>query len=248
MIKFFRNIRQTLLKEGKTTNYLKYAIGEIVLVVIGILIALQVNNWNEERKNRGREENILIGLQKEFLSAKEELQADLNARNRYLNASKKLQNLHLNSVHLNVPEDSISQFIINLISTRFYSVGHPILNDLAATGGFELMRNDSVSIALDQYLQEKQRYMAVEDIEGQFNRNQWIPFLSDYIDLSFISKGQMASSDLETTIELIPQKYKFGSLMYIHITRINVSLEYGLRLMNTIDNVLNHLNKELNKK
>ena len=49
------------------TNYLKYAIGEIVLVVIGILIALQVNNWNEERKNRGREENILIGLQKEFV-------------------------------------------------------------------------------------------------------------------------------------------------------------------------------------
>ena len=50
MIKFFRNIRQKLLAEGKTTNYLKYAIGEIVLVVIGILIALQINNWNEERK------------------------------------------------------------------------------------------------------------------------------------------------------------------------------------------------------
>jgi len=50
MIKLFRNIRQKLLLEGKTTNYLKYAIGEIVLVVIGILIALQINNWNEERK------------------------------------------------------------------------------------------------------------------------------------------------------------------------------------------------------
>jgi len=50
MIKFFRNIRKTLLSEGKTTNYLKYAIGEIVLVVIGILIALQINNWNEHRK------------------------------------------------------------------------------------------------------------------------------------------------------------------------------------------------------
>jgi hypothetical protein len=51
MIKFFRNIRQKLVAEGKTTNYIKYAIGEIVLVVIGILIALQVNNWNENRKN-----------------------------------------------------------------------------------------------------------------------------------------------------------------------------------------------------
>ena len=50
MIKFFRNIRKTLMTEGKTSKYLKYAIGEIVLVVIGILIALQINNWNEYRK------------------------------------------------------------------------------------------------------------------------------------------------------------------------------------------------------
>jgi len=49
MIKFFRNIRKKLLVEGKTSKYLKYAIGEIVLVVIGILIALQINNWNDER-------------------------------------------------------------------------------------------------------------------------------------------------------------------------------------------------------
>ncbi|SRX74470.1 DUF6090 family protein [Aequorivita antarctica] len=50
MIKLFRNIRKNLLKEGKTTNYLKYAIGEIILVVIGILIALGINNWNNERQ------------------------------------------------------------------------------------------------------------------------------------------------------------------------------------------------------
>ena len=52
MIKFFRNIRQNLLIENKTGKYLKYAIGEIFLVVIGILIALQINNWNEDRKNQ----------------------------------------------------------------------------------------------------------------------------------------------------------------------------------------------------
>ena len=50
MIKFFRKIRQNLLSEGKTGKYFKYAIGEIILVVIGILIALQINNWNENRK------------------------------------------------------------------------------------------------------------------------------------------------------------------------------------------------------
>jgi hypothetical protein len=50
MIKLFRKIRQNLLSEGKTSKYFKYAIGEIILVVIGILIALQINNWNENQK------------------------------------------------------------------------------------------------------------------------------------------------------------------------------------------------------
>jgi hypothetical protein len=52
MVKFFRNIRSRLLAEGKITNYIKYGIGEIVLVVIGILIALQINNWNENKKKQ----------------------------------------------------------------------------------------------------------------------------------------------------------------------------------------------------
>ncbi|MEN2281330.1 DUF6090 family protein [Algoriphagus sp. SE2] len=50
MIKFFRKIRYNLMSENNTSKYVKYAIGEIVLVVIGILIALQINNWNESRK------------------------------------------------------------------------------------------------------------------------------------------------------------------------------------------------------
>lgn len=66
MLKFFRKIRQNLLSEGKTGRYLKYAIGEIVLVVIGILIALQINNWNENRKNNLLEQQLLKALLTEF--------------------------------------------------------------------------------------------------------------------------------------------------------------------------------------
>jgi hypothetical protein len=69
MIKFFRKIRQNLIMENKTSKYLKYAIGEIVLVVIGILIALQINSWNDERKAKIVENNffanVLLDLEKD---------------------------------------------------------------------------------------------------------------------------------------------------------------------------------------
>jgi hypothetical protein len=70
MIKLFRKIRQNLLNEGKTTKYFKYAIGEIVLVVIGILIALQINNWNENRKETIEEKAILESLYENLILAK----------------------------------------------------------------------------------------------------------------------------------------------------------------------------------
>ncbi|MBO3115440.1 hypothetical protein J4050_01695 [Winogradskyella sp. DF17] len=63
MIKFFRKIRYTLLNENKTGKYIKYAIGEIILVVIGILIALQINNWNQSRKEAKQEQLILKKLE-----------------------------------------------------------------------------------------------------------------------------------------------------------------------------------------
>ncbi len=66
MITLFRKIRQKLIFENKIGNYLKYAIGEILLVVIGILIALQVNNWNENRKNKREGMAILSNLKSEL--------------------------------------------------------------------------------------------------------------------------------------------------------------------------------------
>jgi len=62
MIKFFRKIRYDLMNQNKNTKYLKYAIGEIVLVVIGILIALSINNWNEERLTKHQIKSNLTNL------------------------------------------------------------------------------------------------------------------------------------------------------------------------------------------
>lgn len=66
MIKFFRKIRQNLIMQDKSSKYFKYAIGEIVLVVIGILIALQINNWNENRKQQNEFNNILKTIKKDI--------------------------------------------------------------------------------------------------------------------------------------------------------------------------------------
>ena len=66
MIPFFRKIRKKLADDNKPIKYLRYAIGEIVLVVIGILIAIQINNWNEDYKSKKKERGYLINLQQDL--------------------------------------------------------------------------------------------------------------------------------------------------------------------------------------
>ena len=87
MIKFFRKIRQDLLSEGKTGKYFKYAIGEIVLVVIGIFIALQLNNWNENRKIKNIEQVLLSDLKAEVKTSISDLQYVIDSHTENLAAA-----------------------------------------------------------------------------------------------------------------------------------------------------------------
>ena len=68
MLKIFNKKRQQILNEDKRGKYLKYAIGEIVLIVVGILIALQINNWNLERKDKLKEIQLLTGIRNDILN------------------------------------------------------------------------------------------------------------------------------------------------------------------------------------
>ena len=77
MIKFFRKIRYDLMDSNKTGKYFRYAVGEIVLVVIGILIALQVNDWNENRKLRNTEIELLKELKTDLINTRDDLKSDI---------------------------------------------------------------------------------------------------------------------------------------------------------------------------
>ncbi|WP_430468012.1 DUF6090 family protein [Winogradskyella ouciana] len=77
MIKFFRRIRYKLMEQNKTSKYFKYAIGEIVLVVIGILIALSINNWNEKQKEKNQIRNIYARIVKDFENSSKEIERDV---------------------------------------------------------------------------------------------------------------------------------------------------------------------------
>ena len=102
MIKFFRRIRQNLLSEGKTGKYLKYAIGEIVLVVIGILIALSINNWNENKKTQDQLSLILYNLIE-----------DLNDDLEYLNDEVELHEFRISCFQYLLEKSDIKKFEFN---------------------------------------------------------------------------------------------------------------------------------------
>lgn len=80
MFNFFRRLRKNLLTQGKIARYFKYAVGEILLVVIGILIALQINTWNEQRKNHQREIKLLSELKTNLLINIKNLESDIESQ------------------------------------------------------------------------------------------------------------------------------------------------------------------------
>jgi len=139
MIKFFRRIRFDLMEKNKTGKYFKYAIGEIILVVIGILIALQINNWNENVKDREREQEILVDLK---TSLKDNLDLCSNAFEPRLTIKNKgLEYLKKTAYeHQNLPNDTLIIYIRAMqrdIIFRYDSGPY----DALKSSGFELIKN-----------------------------------------------------------------------------------------------------------
>lgn len=187
MIRFFRKLRQDLLSEGKTTKYLKYAIGEIVLVVIGILIALQINNWNEERK---QDHNIKLALQE----VKNNMIGDsLMMKNVAAVVRKDLgfQRELIGAMEANEALDSTYNQHLGrvVIMRRINSVhnGYDTLKEL----GFENIKDTELRNAILWYYNDVifQLLKDIEDDEKEFN-DIWLPFVrKNFKDWNFGAYG-----------------------------------------------------------
>jgi hypothetical protein len=140
MIKFFRHIRQNLLMENRTGKYLKYAIGEIVLVVIGILIALQINNWNEERKINLEEKRALENIYRDFIKNRESLQSVMRSTQRVLDAGLNILN-HTGNKEKPSTETIFNDWLNEIYNCEPYYPQNGFLDDLLSSGKLGIFKN-----------------------------------------------------------------------------------------------------------
>jgi hypothetical protein len=145
MLRFFSQIRQRLLTDNKVSKYLLYAVGEILLVVIGILIALQVDNWNETRKDRKRGHNYLERIQTD-------VQKDAAILNHKSNLANLLSNQYLDMIAEMHKTQVNKEDFIRLMNSSELNVDELILTDVAYS---ELVNTGNMSLILNSVLKDQ---------------------------------------------------------------------------------------------
>ncbi len=150
MIKFYRKIRQNLLSEGKTGKYFKYAIGEIVLVVIGILLALSINNWNENRKNNKLKQSLIENL---IVDLKMDIENLEGLNNINTNAEKEGLYLasFLNNTLIKIDTLRLTNSIILCGYVPNRSIISATYNDLINSNNMHLFNDVKLKRLLDEY-------------------------------------------------------------------------------------------------
>ncbi len=174
-MKLFKNIRQKLASENKVMAYLRYAIGEILLVVIGILIALQINNWNEARKNHIEEIALLKQLKSEFQSNLDQLDQKISIRKSMISASLKL--LYYKDHPETRNKDSIiTQILPTLISPTF----DPIEDNISSSNRILLLRNNKLKAMLSRWTTDIIQVTEEEVSWKNYSDNYYRPTLLKY--------------------------------------------------------------------
>ncbi len=151
MLKVFRKVRQQLLIEKKFSNYLIYAIGEIFLVVIGILIALAIDNANDNRIKREKEQVYLKGLKEEFEISKIKLQELIGYNKDSYEAAIEIMNIM--DSDKKPSEEKLSQLFITAFAYDiFFNPNNSLLNEMINSGSLKDISNDSLRIQLTNWI------------------------------------------------------------------------------------------------
>ncbi len=180
MIKFFRRIRYDLMEKNKTGKpawpvgrYLKYAIGEIILVVIGILIALSINNWNEDRKDKKLEQNYLLKIHKEFKKNKEQFDLIISKHKQSYNSSNWIiENYNKPDINIDTLRKHLSVFRYSWT----YNPSKSSIDAIINSGKLGVIRDNELSNKLIEWPELIVDYQEEEIISRNFLDNIILPF------------------------------------------------------------------------
>jgi len=242
MIKFFRHIRKSLIMEqNKTGKYLKYAIGEIFLVVIGILIALSINNWNEKQKLIKNEKELITSLKKEVTSIIIGLKSNLEQNEVFLKTAEKLiQRLKLND-ELYSAKDIYSSF-----DYFTYKVNSPVLDRIIAT-------NSNLLIEKKEQLAN---FRLLKNLYANIDENQFYfdDFWNSKATNFFISTGiwtEIEDEDYQISLKELEvdgySKKQFRTILKIHKGLHNFWKDSQVKAAEKSKEILNILNEETEK-
>jgi len=202
MITFFRNIRKSLLGAGQARRYLLYAIGEIALVVIGILIALQINNWNEDRKLRNLEQSYLKALQKEFTVNLERVNKIIETSERSLKNANLLIGL-TGPGNPSIKNEHFSElFFSATLAELKYRPSTGVLKEIISSGRLAILKSEELRGKLASWESLLEAVTFQEDVEHGRVRQKLI----DYS----IEKGNWR----KIIVDRMPGRFKFDQTKF----------------------------------
>ena len=176
MINFFRTIRRNLLSEGKTGKYLKYAVGEIILVMIGILLALQVNTWNESRKLESTEREFFKGVRGDLLQDKAQMDMVIQRQEKKIAIYNFLDN-DFSALYNNDRNTLDSLLNIYFTSQRtFYPISGSF-NSAMSSNEFNKFKSKSLKMAVIKIYNSI--YARLMD-NGKMTDDRWFYFVQKY--------------------------------------------------------------------
>lgn len=247
MIKFFHKIRQGLLTDNKFSKYLIYAIGEILLVIVGIIIALQINNWNEKRITQNRIDSRLISLISDLETEIEELNDIKDACNKRIIVIHTILKHNNRLESIGWPENlSIADSIKTILNpnsslsiVKTFDGKRPTYDELINTGEFYTLKDKSLAKKIQEY------YGAIDEQKDAERWNNMETFLKILKSKERLGVGAYSKVSIEQLAALARQDPQFGAELETEIMldwvqkRNTIRLtEQALDLIETIRSVM----------